>query len=187
MPADFDVEAVQRRMGEIFSRAGLKIDFRVILSTTHPGDLDLGMTCDRVSYFATIPLAYNLNPLQSLIISPVQYASYLLTRKKVFYAHHVTFVSPDTDKWMGNNVPGRPNARINNTAVQRHARPGGRDVLYANLIVHEVFYHGLLGRIDDPTAAPGTFPSTRAVQGTWLEIDDYWAGRLRKALQCGCD
>jgi RHS repeat-associated protein len=108
-----------------------------------------------------------------------------MPRKKVFYAQHITFVTPERGDWIGSTAGAR--TRISHRGIEQgmFGRSTARDVLYANIIVHEALYHGLLGKVDDYTAEPGTFPSTQGVAGQLLVIDDYWASKLRNALQCG--
>jgi hypothetical protein len=57
------------------------------------------------------------------------------------------------------------------------------DVLYANILVHEVLYHGMLSySLDDLTAEMGSFASTMGVAGALLEINQPWVQRIDAAL-----
>jgi len=187
MPRNFNITGVQRELKKILSNASSAANVLLISTTRDMPYTELGWMDDRVSYFTETGW-YNLNPLQWPVNAVhdcwVGIGDYFSDTEK-FYVQTVQFIDPQLAGHIANTHG--PRTTINLKGLNKHAAGFGKvnwDILYANIIAHEVIYLGLLGKVDDPSAALGSFGSNRASTTESMQITPEQRSAIDKALLC---
>ena len=147
----FDLRAVEKKIQSVLKSAG--VDNRItVLKTTRPkSSIELGFKYDRISYYYETGW-WNLNPLQSVIVNPVHDLHYLATRQVTSYTHYVRIVNKN-GAFVGYTA-NRYSSQVDIKGLEKWIKnfAGGRkpqttwDRAFANVIIHEVFWFGVLGK-----------------------------------------
>ena len=94
------------------------------------------------------------------------------------------FISPEKGLYIANTAESKTVINLNGV---KNATDGHRvvwDAMYANVLVHEVFYLSILGQADDMAAEAGSFESANALRAGLMEISQEWAEEINDALGC---
>jgi RHS repeat-associated protein len=147
-PANFDPAAVQQQITLAFSNAGIPITVKLIPSTQPPSKLPLGPNYNKIIHI-TGTTGHTLWGGPAMWVWSIgNIPWYYLTRTQVYHIHHVRFSTAGFPK-IGANAAGQPHCVIysnslNNIALWDGGMPKNWDVAYANILIHEVFWHGIL-------------------------------------------
>jgi hypothetical protein len=178
LPREFNRRKVQSELNDIFRRSGLEI--KPILVPVQKYDVLPGWQRERTSFFKELKF-WNLYP-PALIMSLVHDTFiYPWNYSTPFYLHDIDFAN-------GGGVNGiiattnASDTSMNMAAIRDQSRGHNIDVLFANIIAHEVFYLGVLNRFDDVTANTGSFASGQATGRSRMTIEDRYQLELKSRL-----
>jgi hypothetical protein len=149
-------------MNQAAQAAGMKAQITLVSTRLGQGAFELGEHWSGVSYFCETGW-YNLNPLQWFVNGALDLWR-LVFAATPFYEHHVEFIN---GKGVFVAITGQCATNIDNAGLARSADVFGTtpnwDVAFANVLLHEVLWLGILGETDDINPANRhTLPSGRA-------------------------
>jgi RHS repeat-associated protein len=152
MPSSFNIERVEELMQKAISNAGINATLQLIeYQGERPGGL--GFHYDRTSHSANFGW-WKTHPA-ILVYSGVQAPFYYGLRNVTDYTHYVHFASDSTGQILGNTViamtGSSSSTRVDLVGLKRSTvKP--TDTGWANILLHEILYLGLLGESDDLSA-----------------------------------
>ena len=157
MPANFNVSAVQAKMRQVLSAAGVRSTLTLMPTTQSPASLSLGWQYDRSTYWGngTWWALSPINPLWWGTASVHDLFYYYPTRNVLSYDQYVTFLAAGTP--IASTKGTKTEVFPNNVDSQINPQGGDVTTAYANVLLHEVYWFGVLGHwSDDLFAAPLT-------------------------------
>jgi hypothetical protein len=153
----FNIQAVQAQIAKIMQQNSLNVVVTIKQVTSPPKNLGLQTTGGFMG----------------------------LGKKNVAYNHYVSWVTTKHGKFMAQTSPGTPTTEMDNTGTAKWAL-GQRGVIFAdvfaNILVHEVLYLGVLGEHDDNSAPIGSLECGWALKAGMLNIDPKWVKAIEKKL-----
>jgi RHS repeat-associated protein len=163
-PPGFNARDVQANLQAILSSGGGKTRI-LLIPTDKPREwyedqynLTLGWNYDRTAWLWNAGW-WNVDPF-CLVLNLGQRPFHWLFRERKFYIGHAQFTKATGA--IGSH--GANTAFINLGSLEGAGDAlgfsPGSSTLYANIIFHELLYHGLVGGFDDPFASDNTFSST---------------------------
>ncbi|MGI6417849.1 MAG: RHS repeat-associated core domain-containing protein [Thermoguttaceae bacterium] len=181
LPSNFDVKAVQDEMREILRKSGVLVNVTLLVTTRPKEDLSLGWhyQYDHMYLFGTYGWI-NLNPLW-YIVAPSHDTYAWLLRQPLHYEHHVRFDS--NGRYIGNTIGALTKVNPKTTGDSLPNVPGATFTqTYANILLHEVFWLGLLGKSDDTGRPVDTLPRPEAPSNRDVIIPPWIADLINEAL-----
>ena len=178
LPREFDRRKVQKELNEIFVRSGLEI--KPILVPVQKYDVTPGWQRERTSFFKELKF-WNLYPPALIMSLTHDTLIYPWNYSTPFYVHDLDFANGGGV----NGIIATTNASetsMNMAALRDQSRGHTIEVLFANIIAHEVFYLGVLNRFDDVTADTGSFASGQATGKSRMTIEERYRNELRTRL-----
>jgi RHS repeat-associated protein len=174
MPNNFDRDAVQAMVNQISANSRASI---LLIESDRPvPSNERGWEQDVISYFPATGW-WNLNiPLQPIVngIHDVWtgIGDYFSDNER-FYVHAVEFVAPNSGAWIAHTPRGSSFTEINLTGLNQEVASLERvdwPTLYANILMHEVVYLGLLGYVDNPAAPANSLGSGTQSSSTPVQL-----------------
>lgn len=169
LPGNFNAGNVSLQLQKMFAAAGIMIPINVIVSPRKPDPSKESYykgteyTCNtgywNSGWWNFHPGVALFNTLDYFLWEPLVPFS----KSTEFYTHFVEFTTPSTAGYVAETVGNE--TIISVTGLNQQASAKGTvnwDVLYANILMHEVMYLGYLDYFDDPSAPPGALESNQA-------------------------
>ena len=163
-PPGFNPTQVQTGLQTIMNSGGGKTQI-LLVPTDKPQswyedqyNLTLGWNYDRNSWLWNAGW-WNLDPFCG-VPNLIQRPFYWWNRQTTYYIGYVQFTTATGPIAGYSNNAASINLGSINNAGQQLGYNASTDTLYANIIFHEIIYHGVVGGYDDPFAADNTFTST---------------------------
>jgi len=151
LPTNFNIGAVQAEMRTILSGAGVKSKLTLILTTNEPKNLPLGYQYDTAQYWGNGSW-WGLSPINpAWWITAAGHDIYrLATRKVCSYGQYVHFEQTGLG---GMSTVGTDtqvnNANMSNMFNNNEEPQKSWTLVYANCLIHEIYWRGLIGKADD--------------------------------------
>ncbi|MEX2120068.1 MAG: RHS repeat-associated core domain-containing protein [Pirellulales bacterium] len=195
MPPSFDPVAVDAILQGILDAAGIPNQVVVQVTSKPPDQLAVGYTWDTYSYYIQGGW-WNFNPFYSGVVAPAHDIWMIWGASVLSYGQYVTFGTPamtannPLGQAIGYTPPGSTTTTIYPSNIQPAMENAGQtmvsaynyDMIYANVLFHEVFWAGLLGNADDNTAPDNSLPSGAASHSKPLALSPDEAADIADAL-----
>jgi RHS repeat-associated protein len=187
MPRNVDLDQVGDNMEQILQAAGSSARIVLIPTSRDVHHSERGWHDDDTSYFWAsgwwnyYPVTWVTSGIHDCYVEIKDG----LTDNERWYVHEVRFEQTKSAGYIA-NTPGTYTV-VNLTGLNQAAAGQGTvdwDILFANLLMHEVFYLGLLGNVDNPTAAAGAFGSASANVRVLMTLTPQEQEAIDEALNC---
>jgi hypothetical protein len=148
-------------MNTILSNAGVKSKVTICRATQRPSVLNLGFTLDTVHYFGNTSRWHYANIFWDGVATAHDAYTWF-TRQVVNYGQYVTFNTATPNALAAtfqryDSVLYATN--LTKAIFNERADPA---LVYANVLIHEVYYFGIVGHTGDQRPIPGNFDSSVA-------------------------